>query len=123
MDEQDFLDICAFLQSPENLRDWPAKVRVHQSTSVKVFSNHKRNFRAKCSSFEVVNGTLHYQHKTHGLVRVIKGTEKEAILQACHNSPGDGGHFGINKTTSKIVQRYYWPAMYKDIENHIGKFK
>ena len=113
MDEIDCKEISDFLQSrTAQVRTWPKN---------KNSKNSKRNFRQKCSNFALANGTLHYNHKKHGPVRVIKGDEKDTILQACHDSPGDGGHFGINKTTDKIVERYYWPGMYEDIETYIGK--
>ena len=112
MDSQEHRDYFNFLESPDECRSWPSHVKS---------KNDKRNFRQKCDKFVVVNGTLHYKHKKHGHVRVVLDTEKDTILQACHKSPADGGHFGINKTTAKITERYYWPSQYKDIEEYIGK--
>ncbi|CAF2126492.1 unnamed protein product, partial [Rotaria magnacalcarata] len=36
-----------------------------------------------------------------------------------HDTAANGAHFGRNKTLHKIKQRYFWPSMYKDINNYI----
>jgi transposase InsO family protein len=41
------------------------------------------------------------------------------ILKIYHDTPGNGAHFGRDKTTRKIQERYYWPTMVADIRNHI----
>ena len=94
MDEQEYLNIFDFLSSPDKYRVWPAHVTAVQ----------KPNFRRKCKSYQLVAGTVHYLHKKHGLVRVIKAPEKDAILQACHSAP-TSGHFAVNKTWIKIAER------------------
>ena len=40
------------------------------------------------------------------------------MLLCYHYGPG-GSHFGFDKTYSSIKAKYYWPNMYRDIENHI----
>ena len=80
----------------------------------------KRNVRRKCAAFTLISGTLHCHHKKHGDVRVIQQSEKNQILHACHSVP-TSGHFGVNKTTQKSVSRYFWPSLYKDVEDFIGK--
>ncbi|CAF0910312.1 unnamed protein product [Rotaria sordida] len=35
------------------------------------------------------------------------------------NTAANGAHFGRDKTIHKIKQRYFWPSMYKDIDNYI----
>ena len=37
-------------------------------------------------------------------------------LEACHDNMG---HLGIEKTTSLLRDRFYWPSMIEDIEHHI----
>ena len=80
--------------------------------------NEKSNFRRKTRKFTISGGTLLYDHKTYGYVRVIQETEKDAILQGCHTDPLSG-HQGINRTTTKIRERYYWPGMETDIKEYI----
>ena len=57
----------------------------------------------------VSSGTLLYNHKTFGLVRVIKDIEKNAILKGWHTDTASG-HQGINRTTLKEKEPYYWPG-------------
>lgn len=114
MDETEYTEICDFLRGDELHKLWPDSVTSSKAS--------KRNFRRKCASFELLNGTLHYRHKKYGAIRVIRQSEKDSILYACHKTP-TAGHFGINKTDRTITERYYWPAHYKDVEEYIGKFQ
>ena len=111
MDDTLYESISAFLQSPDHLRTWPSEVKT---------KDEKRNFRRKCEKFSVNDGTLHYQHPKNGLLRVIKTSEKQTILSACHSALGDGGHLGIDKCRQKVTSRYFWPAMNADIKEYIG---
>ena len=49
---------------------------------------------------------------------VIKTTEVERILHNIHNE-SLGGHLARDITYNKIASRYYWPGMYKTIDNWI----
>ncbi|CAC5397225.1 unnamed protein product [Mytilus coruscus] len=80
--------------------------------------NEKNNYRRKTKRFTFTNGTLLYNHKTHGCVRVIKETERDIILQGCHSDPL-AGHQGINRTTFKVKEQYYWPGLEADIRDYI----
>ena len=42
---------------------------------------------------------------------------QSAILQIAHDVPA-AGHLGINKTRSKILHRFYWPGIFKDVADH-----
>ena len=37
-------------------------------------------------------------------------------LEACHDNMG---HLGIERTTSLLRDRFYWPSMIEDIEHHV----
>jgi transposase InsO family protein len=50
---------------------------------------------------------------------VPKGELRKTILKIYHDSAANGAHFGRNKTLHKIKTRYFWPTMYKDIDNYI----
>ena len=51
---------------------------------------------------------------------VPAGRMRADILKIYHDTPGNGAHFGRDKTTRKIQERYYWPTMMDDIRNHIN---
>ena len=38
-------------------------------------------------------------------------------LQIAHDVPA-AGHMGINKTRSRILNRFYWPGVFKDVADH-----
>ncbi len=48
------------------------------------------------------------------------GRMRADILKIYHDTPGNGAHFGRDKTTRKIQERYYWPTMTADIRNHLN---
>ncbi|CAF1498928.1 unnamed protein product, partial [Rotaria sordida] len=50
---------------------------------------------------------------------VPQGDFRKTILQLYHDTAANGAHFGRDKTIHKIKQRYFWPSMYKDINNYI----
>lgn len=117
MDIRETEEIIAFLNSNVDRKVWPESVKTKQDIKLA-----KRNFRAKCSKFCVVEGTLHYMHKKHGSLRVIHKSEKDQVLKACHSDP-TGGHMGVNKTLQKVNTRYYWTgSVMKDVQDFIGKF-
>ena len=113
MDDNLYADISAFLHSPADRRVWPSSV---------ASKDKKRNFRQKCQTFKLEEGTLHKRHPKYQVLRVVKASEKEAILTACHSSPADGGHLGIDKVIKKVTERYYWSGMTDDVKAFSGKF-
>ena len=50
---------------------------------------------------------------------VPAGEIRKSILKIYHDTAANGAHFGRNKTLHKIRTRYFWPTMYKDIDNHV----
>ena len=50
--------------------------------------------------------------------QVVKINDVERILFNGH-SESHSGHFGIENTYHRILRKYYWPQMYKTIENYI----
>ncbi|CAF3894349.1 unnamed protein product [Rotaria sordida] len=50
---------------------------------------------------------------------VPQGDFRKTILQIYHDTAANGAHFGRDKTIYKIKQRYFWPSMYKDIDNYV----
>jgi transposase InsO family protein len=50
---------------------------------------------------------------------VPQGEIKRSIIKIYHDTAANGAHFGRDKTIHKIKTRYYWPSMYKDIDNYV----
>ena len=110
MEELEYQSLCAFLASDKQKRVWPSEAAAG-----------KRNFRRKCAKYTLLDGTLHYVHRKYGNLRVVKDSEKETILHACHKAPVSG-HLGVVKTSKKICERYHWSNMHKDIRDYIGEY-
>ena len=49
---------------------------------------------------------------------VVPRTLREEIMQELHAGPLEG-HLGVDKTVAKIKERFYWPGMYRDVEQWI----
>lgn len=47
-----------------------------------------------------------------------ESTQKQ-ILQSLHDNPTGGCHFGRDKTRDKVVKRYFWHALYDDVDNYV----
>lgn len=41
---------------------------------------------------------------------------KEAVVEECH----DNFHMGIDKTYDLIRQKYYWPKLFKELNNYVS---
>ena len=63
-------------------------------------------------------GKLYKKNEQGKLLKVLKEDEIEAILYMTHDHP-TGGHFGVNATYNKIMEKYFWKGMKKDIEDYI----
>ena len=50
---------------------------------------------------------------------VPQGELRRTILKIYHDTAANGAHFGRDKTIHKIKTRYFWPSMYKDINNYV----
>ena len=47
---------------------------------------------------------------------VLLKTYWKQSLEACHDNMG---HLGIERTTSLLRDRFYWPTMIEDVEHHV----
>ena len=48
---------------------------------------------------------------------VLPTTCRPTILKLAHNIPM-AGHLGKKKTADRILQRFYWPGVFRDVEDH-----
>ena len=42
------------------------------------------------------------------------------ILEACHNDRVGGCHFGRDKNSFKVSQRYYWKGLNHDVDDWVS---
>ena len=42
---------------------------------------------------------------------------RSTVLKLAHDIPA-ASHLGINKTKDRVLQRYYWPGVFRDVANH-----
>jgi len=64
---------------------------------------------------------LMYKHMTNGkLINLIAlpNSRKNEIMSNFHDHPLSA-HLGVDKTYKKIIERYFWPTMYKDIRQFV----
>ena len=80
----------------------------------------KAVIRKRAKNFQIVDGILHYKGKD-GLRQVVTDAKtKEKILEACHDDPVGGCHFGRDKTTAKVTTRYYWKGIIQDVDTWVS---
>uniref|UniRef100_A0A3B3TAH8 Gypsy retrotransposon integrase-like protein 1 n=1 Tax=Paramormyrops kingsleyae TaxID=1676925 RepID=A0A3B3TAH8_9TELE len=63
------------------------------------------------------NGILH-RKTTDKTQLVLPGRYKATVLQELHD---EMGHQGIDRTTSLIRERFFWPYMQKEIEHYVAR--
>lgn len=51
---------------------------------------------------------------TNKIQLILPGKYKDMVLTALHD---EMGHQGLDRTASLVRERFFWPNMYKDIEN------
>ena len=66
----------------------------------------------------IIKNRILYRVRNNEEFRVIRDFEYETLLYAMHDSELSA-HFGIEATTKKIKEKYYWPDMEKMIKEYI----
>ncbi|CAF4618994.1 unnamed protein product, partial [Rotaria sp. Silwood2] len=67
----------------------------------------------------IINDNLLMRRTNPPVPYVPQGEIRKTILNIYHDTAANGAHFGRDKTMYKIKQRYFWPSMYKDIDNYV----
>lgn len=49
---------------------------------------------------------------------VVPESKRETVIKECHDIPL-AAHLGVFKTLRRILQRYYWPGVAKDVKNYV----
>lgn len=76
----------------------------------------------KSRKYEINDGILYFKNfngQNIELKTVIPKSLITNILTTYHDSPDNGAHVGILKTTEKIRQHYYWDNMLNDIQQYV----
>ena len=71
------------------------------------------------------NGLLYRKWSPDGSGNHVKACEQLVLPKQCqsaalllvHDVPA-AGHLGINKTRTRILHRFYWPRVFKDVADH-----
>ena len=96
MNEERYLQLVEYLRSAR---------RGEASYPTRFTANEKRGLRQQAASFKERDGVLFYRSDdAHSslLRRVVPAqSEQERLIRACHDGV-DGGHFGRDKTLSKV---------------------
>lgn len=81
----------------------------------------------KSRRYKVIDNKLYYnpQQKGRRLSNwqwklVVPEDSKEAVLKECHDDP-QSAHLGVQKTIDRILDRYYWPGVSRDVKKYIKK--
>ena len=81
--------------------------------SIRLFQNRSRLlFRCGLLYRKIFDG----QQQENKFQFVLPKSCWKQSLEACHDNMG---HLGIERTTSLLRVRFYWPSMIEDIEHHI----
>lgn len=85
-----------------------------------VESGHPRRKR-----YKMVDRKLYYDPHVKGRrltnwkwKLVVPAENRKSVLKECHDDPMSA-HMGVQKTIDKVLDRYYWPGMSKDIKNYV----
>ena len=71
---------------------------------------------------ETRNGILFFRKDDDRLAVFTPKAIAQQIIQSAHNSLV-GGHMGLFKSRERILERYFWPSMSRDIKEHIEACK
>ena len=88
----------------------------------------KREVRRRAAKFFIGDGVLFYRDASgEGRTVIEQDSERIRILKACHEGLGVskqalalGGHFGRDKTSKKISERYFWKGIRSDVEDFVS---
>ena len=74
-------------------------------------------FRRLAKNLVLKSGILFYSQD--GLLKIFAPEAiRQQILEASHNSLM-AGHMGLFKTKNRVLEKYFWPSLAKDVELHI----
>ena len=70
------------------------------------------------------DGLLYHRHRKPGsnasteVQQLVLPTQcRKSVIEVAHDIPM-AGHLGRRKTIGRILQRFYWPGIYRDVSDH-----
>nr|XP_047129866.1 uncharacterized protein LOC124805802 isoform X1 [Hydra vulgaris] len=79
--------------------------------------NDKRTIRRKAKRFRMEDNKLQRKIKKDLWLEVVfSKAQRKQIVNSCHSEP-TAGHLGRTRTFYKVAERFYWPGIFKDVEN------
>src|SRR6266498_1985421 len=67
--------------------------------------------------YQLKEGTLVLKEQSHR--RIVPRSQYYPLMYTFHNDP-TAGHLGYKKVLQKLLERYYWPGMAKDVKQYIA---
>src|SRR6266540_7166719 len=67
--------------------------------------------------YQLKEGTLVLKEQPHR--RIVPRSQYYPLMYTFHNDP-TAGHLGYKKVLQKLLERYYWPDMAKDVKQYIA---
>ena len=115
-------------RNPVSAVDMPKKTMVEMQRGDELIQKIRRDMAedSKDKSFLAIKdqlieraGVLFHRDPGTGRKRIFapKVIQKE-IIQSAHNSLL-GGHLGLFKSANRILEKYFWPSMERDVDKHI----
>lgn len=87
-----------------------------------------RQSKSSMSKFFLHEGLLYHSYRPGHLRRrgdfrdqlVVPESLRKLVIHACHDLPSSGGHLAFKATFDKVRDRYWWPTMHSDVQQHVN---
>ncbi|CAL4100218.1 unnamed protein product, partial [Meganyctiphanes norvegica] len=100
---------------------------VNKKYACGILKNERSNIRRLSKPYFAQNGKLFYRHRAkkvgnlgneyRELLVILDQDEQRSIIKSIHT--GSGTHLGITNTRSKILEKFYWKNVGKDVKDLI----
>ncbi|XP_064484714.1 uncharacterized protein LOC135396973 [Ornithodoros turicata] len=103
-------------------KDEVIRLQKEDVTLAKIRDAHKEGIANKNVKVVVQDGLLyrHYEDRKGTVTDqlVVPQSLRADILQMCHSNSW-AGHLGVRKTKQRLLQEWYWPGCFKDVEMYV----
>ncbi|CAK6974785.1 uncharacterized protein LOC120559688 [Scomber scombrus] len=101
-------------------------VKIHDRYPEGITSKQRYVIKRRADNFIIKDGELHYicrrrKKRSEHVAKVITTAEEANSVFVEFHCSSIGGHFGVEKTQSAIISRYYWPGIQEDIRKWIAQ--